>query len=98
MTAEAPARCPYSRSLSYVTMEYSLTISHGHLTKILDMIDHLWQRVEDEWKPPSESIGDEFGELMAHIDSLRQWTGWGGVSHEYLAPVPAELLDPEVKS
>jgi len=82
-----PPKCPYSRTLSYATWEYSIHLGWAEMCDLMDKVDDLWQAVEDEWKPPSDKIGEMFGALMEHLDGLREWTGWGGVPGEYTGEV-----------
>lgn len=81
VAADGP--CPYGRSLSYATNEYSLTIGYKELTGIMELVDQAWEAVEDAF-PIGEALGEQFAAIMEHVESLRQWTGWGGVPGKYI--------------
>ena len=80
--ATVPPRCPFSRSLSYSTWQYSVHLDYAGLTDLMDEVFDLWERVEAEGT--TEVIDDRFEALTNHIMGLREWTGWDGVPGEYL--------------
>jgi hypothetical protein len=81
--AEAPAKCPYNRHLSYITWQYSISLGYADLTLVMDGIDAIWQRVEDV-HGPHEGIGDEFAAVLDLVERMREWTGWGGIPEKLL--------------
>lgn len=77
-----PGKCPYSRSLSYATMEYSIQLDYAGFTELLDMAYSVWDSLELDAR--NEKIGDGFEALVERISGLREWTGWAGVPGKYL--------------
>jgi hypothetical protein len=83
---QPPPGCPFPRSLSYITGEYSIKLDYAGLTGLMDEVTDLWDRVEAEGT--TEVIGDGFGDLLANIARLRDWTGWGVSAPEVIDDRP----------
>lgn len=80
--AAGPPRCPYSRHLSRITNEYTIQVGYKELSDIADRIVEVWDMLRLD--ATDEKIGTGFEALLAHVDSLREWTGWGGVPGKYV--------------
>jgi post-segregation antitoxin (ccd killing protein) len=78
---DLPTGCPVG-SLSCITGEYSVHLGYAELTDLMDEVFDLWDRVEAAGT--TTVIGDGFDDLIAHVERLRSWTGWGGVAGKYL--------------
>lgn len=76
-----PARCPYPRSRSKLTCEWSISLDYAGLTELMDHVFDLWDMLNLD--ATDERIGDGFEGLVTHISELRQWTGWAGVPGIY---------------
>lgn len=72
MSTAAPARCPYSRSLSKLTWEYSISLGYGDFTEVLDRVSALYDHV-DAWV--DDKAIEMFEALLEQIHQMRQWTG-----------------------
>lgn len=83
MTAEvaAPPRCPLSRSFSYATGQYSVSLDYAGLTALMDATFDAWDAAEADGI--TLETGNLFESLINRIAELRQWTGWDGVPMEY---------------
>jgi hypothetical protein len=81
-----PGKCPYPRSLSYATWEYSIQLDYAGLTKLMDHVFEVWDLLNLDAK--DQKIGDAFEGLIEHVAELREWTGWGGVAGTYTGAGP----------
>jgi hypothetical protein len=73
-------KCPYPRSLSYATWQYSLQLDYQAFEIITAALYDLWENLELKAGgslPAPE--GDMFEALIKHVTGLQNWTGWGGV-------------------
>lgn len=82
VVAADPLRCPYGRHFSKITGKYSVDIGYDDLTSIMDMVFTVWDSLRLD--ATDDKIGDAFKGLVEHVESFRQWTGWGGVPGEYV--------------
>lgn len=71
------------RSLSYLTMEWSVELDHAALTIIMDAVLDVWDHTE-RTNGPDEATAVKIEALVEHIARLRDWTGWGGVPEKFL--------------
>ena len=81
---EVPApKCPFPRSLCYVTGEYSIRLDYAGLTRLMEEVFALWDSLESSGVMDNKA-GGMFEALLEHIGGLREWTGWDGVPGEFL--------------
>ena len=74
-------RCPYPRSFSKITCQYSVHLDYATFTELIDGLIDLWDRVEANGA--TDGIGDGFEALLDMIKAMQDWTGWGGVPFKY---------------
>jgi len=79
----APPPCPFGRRLSYATGQYAIMFGYEDLTRVMERILDIWDRLEDRGAVDEEA-GDMFEALLGHLGQTRAWTGWGGVPGKYL--------------
>jgi hypothetical protein len=82
---DTPPRCPYSRMLSYITWQYSISLDYDGLTALMDEVFAVWDSLKLD--ATNEEIGNGFERLVGHVAELRQWTGWAGVPGIYTGTV-----------
>jgi len=72
-------KCPYPRSLSKVTCEYSLQLDYEAFEILIAALYDIWEGLEVKAGGSLEQPhGDMFEALIKHVTGLQAWTGWGG--------------------
>jgi len=77
-----PPRCPFPRSFSYVTEQYSIELDYAAFDTLSAAVYDVWEATEQG--KDQNVIGDMFEALLERIDAMQAWTGWGGIPGKYL--------------